>query len=255
MRLGLIDKVALVQGASQGLGYAVALELAWEGARVVVCSRDRDRIEKAAADIREKTGKDPVLPVVCDVTDADARRQALAAAESHFGKVDILVTNSGGPAAGRITDMTSAQWDFALHNNLLAAKDSALEVLPAMRAQGWGRIIFITSIAAKQPIQSLVLSNTARAGLAAFARTLANEVAADGVTVNSVLPGTHDTERLRELHADFGDSERVARDIPMGRLGKPKELAAVVAFLASVRASFVTGQAIVVDGGSSRTTF
>ena len=134
-------------------------------------------------------------------------------------------------------------------------KDSALEVLPGMQAGKWGRIIFITSIAAKQPIQSLILSNTARAGLAGFAKTLATEVAAQGITVNSVLPGTHDTERLQELYKDLADKDRIGRDIPASRLGQPKELAAVVAFLASVRASYVTGQAIVVDGGASRTTF
>lgn len=256
MRLGIDGKVALVQGASQGLGYAIALELAWEGARVAICSRDQGRIDAAAERIREKTGGSAdVLPLACDVSSADARADLLEKVKSSYDNVDILVTNSGGPHAGPYHTLSEEDWAFAINNNLLAMKDSALEVLPGMQANKWGRIIFITSIAAKQPIQSLILSNTARAGLAGFAKTLATEVASQGITVNSVLPGTHDTERLQELYKDFADKDRVARDIPAGRLGKPKELAAVVTFLASVRASYVTGQAIVVDGGSSKTTF
>jgi 3-oxoacyl-[acyl-carrier protein] reductase len=255
MKLGINNKVALVQGASQGLGFAVALELAWEGARVAMVSRDEKRIKLAAARINELTGKDQFLPLACDVSDPVQRKVVLDKIHEKWGPVEILVANSGGPPAGRVDAVSESDWEFAIRNNLVAMKDSAMEVLPDMRSGGFGRIVFITSIAAKQPIQTLVLSNTTRAGLAGFAKTLATEVAAEGITVNSVLPGTHDTERLRELHGDFMDADRIGKDIPAGRLGSPKELAAVVTFLASARASYVTGQAIVVDGGASRTVF
>lgn len=248
MDLGIKNKIAFVQGASSGLGYAAALELAREGCRVAICSRCTERIRKAAEIIQEATHSE-VLPLVCDLGNREARQQAQAQIVSRFGEIDILVGNNGGPPPGEPTTFSSEQWETALTNNLLSMKDSALEVLPGMQANGWGRIIFITSVSVKQPIQSLILSNTARAGLTGFAKTLATSVAASGVTINMVLPGIHETDRVNSLHKDLSNPTALVRDIPMKRMGQPEELAAVIAFLASTQASYITGQSIVVDGG------
>ena len=254
MDLGIKDKVALVQGASSGLGFATALELAREGARVAICSRDQIRIEAAARRIQAETDGQ-VRSFVCDVADADNRRMMLQEITAIWKPITILVANNGGPPAGRYDTLSAQHWTQALQNNLIAMKDSALEVLPGMTGAGWGRIIFITSVSVKQPIDSLILSNTARAGLTGFAKTLSSQVAAQGITVNLVLPGIHDTERVKQLHADLADPALIAKDIPMQRLGRPEELAAVIAFLSSTRASYVTGQSIVVDGGMVRGLF
>lgn len=248
MDFGIKDKVALVQGASSGLGYATALELAREGCQVAICSRDLERIQAAANKINELTGSE-VKAYACDLTDADARHVMLKAIGKDLGPVEILVANNGGPTAGFYDTLTEAAWNKALQGNLIAMKDSAQEVLPGMQSQGWGRIIFITSVSVKQPIDSLILSNTARAGLTGYAKTLSTQVADQGITVNLVLPGIHDTERVKQLHADLADPALIAKDIPMKRLGDPSELAAVIAFLASTRSSYVTGQSVVVDGG------
>lgn len=254
MDFGIKNKVALVQGASTGLGYAAALELAREGCRVAICSRNDERINAAADSIRSETGTG-VTPYVCDIGDFEARRQMLGDVNSEFGEVDILVANNGGPSAGFYDTLDENQWNNALQNNLISMKDSALEVLPAMQKNQWGRIIFITSVSVKQPIDSLILSNTARAGLTGFAKTLSAQVAEKGITVNMVLPGIHNTERVKELHSDLADPELIAKDIPMKRLGQPDELAAVIAFLASTRSSYLTGQSIVVDGGLVKSLF
>ncbi|MCF7921714.1 MAG: SDR family oxidoreductase [Candidatus Marinimicrobia bacterium] len=248
MDFGIQNKNALVQGASSGLGYAAALELAQEGCRVAICSRDAKRIQKAAASISKMTGA-KVQGFACDVTDASARQLMLEEIQNNWGSIDILVANNGGPSAGFYDSLSEEQWNQALLGNLMAMKDSAQEVLGGMRDQGWGRIVFITSVSVKQPIDSLILSNTARAGLTGYAKTLSAQVAEYGVTVNLVLPGIHDTERVKHLHSDLADPALIARDIPMKRLGQPAELAAVIAFLASTRASYITGQSVVVDGG------
>ncbi len=248
MDFGIKNKVALVQGASSGLGYAAALELAREGCRVAICSRDENRIQAAAESIAKTTGT-TVQGFVCDVADSRARASMLDKIEENWGSVDILVANNGGPSAGFFDTLSDEQWNSALTGNLIAMKDSAQEVLGGMRAKGWGRIVFITSVSVKQPIDSLILSNTARAGLTGYAKTLSAQVAEQGITVNMVLPGIHDTERVKHLHSDLADPALIARDIPMKRLGQPQELAAVITFLASTRASYLTGQSIVVDGG------
>ncbi len=242
------NKVAMVQGASSGLGYATALELAKEGCRLAICSRDHERIQKAAASIGKLTGA-TVQGYACDVTNAEARRSMFHEIGKNWGSIDILVANNGGPSAGLYNTIGEDQWNQALQGNLIAMKDSAQEVLEGMIKQGWGRIIFITSVSVKQPIESLILSNTARAGLTGYAKSLSSQVAEHGVTVNMVLPGIHDTERVKQLHSDLADPALIARDIPMKRLGQPKELAAAIAFLASTRASYITGQSLVVDGG------
>ncbi len=248
MDFGIKNKVALVQGASSGLGFATAMELAQEGCRLAICSRDQTRIQKAADAISGSTDA-TVEAFVCDLAQKSSRKQMLEQIQAKWGAVDILVANNGGPSAGFFDTLDEQQWAQALQNNLIAMKDSAQEVLPGMLEKEWGRIVFITSVSVKQPIDSLILSNTARAGLTGYAKTLSTQVADRGVTVNLVLPGIHDTERVKKLHTDLSDPALIAKDIPMKRLGQPRELAAVIAFLTSVRASYVTGQSVVVDGG------
>jgi 3-oxoacyl-[acyl-carrier protein] reductase len=247
MDLGLKDKVALVAAASRGLGRAVAEELAAEGASLVLCARDAT-----------------TLAVPADVTDAAQVKQLVASGIERFGRIDILVTNAGGPPAGRFDQLTQEQWEQAARLTLYSAVHLAREVLPGMKARRWGRILNITSIAVKQPVDNLLLSNSLRAGLTGFARTLANEVAADGVTVNNILPGYTRTERLQELARMMADKLGISAgefcgkweaEIPMGRLGEPREFAAVAAFLVSERASYITGTSIQVDGGWIKSLF
>ena len=257
MDLGLRGKVALVAAASRGLGRAVAFELANEGARLVVCARGSDALEAARDDIVARTGAE-VHAVVADVSDREQVARVASEAESRFGRVDILVTNAGGPPAGPFEAHAWEVWERAVNLTLRSAVELTRAVLPGMRARQWGRVINITSIAVKQPVDNLMLSNSVRSAVTGFARTLANEVATAGVTVNTILPGYTRTERVVELaeataKRDGVSTEEVLarfdREIPMKRLGEPEEFAAVVAFLASERASYVTGQAIAVDGG------
>ena len=257
MDLGLKNKVALVAAGSRGLGRAVAEELAAEGASLVICARDAQTLLETAAQIADHS-KVKVLPVRADVTILDDVTRLFNLGIEEFGKIDILVTNAGGPPAGRFEQLTREQWDDAIRLTLLSAVELARQVLPGMKERHWGRIINITSIAVKQPVENLLLSNSMRAGLTGFARTLANEVAADGITVNNVLPGYTRTERLEELAQMMADKQGISpgefrgkweKEIPMGRLGEPREFAALVAFLASERASYITGTSVQVDGG------
>jgi 3-oxoacyl-[acyl-carrier protein] reductase len=257
MDLGLKNKVALVAASSQGLGRAVAEELAAEGASLVLCSRDAKTLTETAASIADKTNAH-VLAVPADVTKIDDIKRVVDSGIERFGRIDILVTNAGGPPAGRFDQLTREQWDDAIRLTLLSAVELARQVLPGMKERRWGRIINITSIAVKQPVENLLLSNSLRAGLTGFARTLANEIAADGITVNNVLPGYTRTERLEELAHMMAEQQGISenefrarweKEIPMGRLGEPREFAALVTFLASERASYITGTSIQVDGG------
>lgn len=257
MDLGLKDKVALVAASSQGLGRAVAEELAAEGASLVLCARDSETLDQTAAAIAERSNT-RVLAVPADVTVTDDIRRLVDAGIERFGRIDILVTNAGGPPAGRFEQLTHEQWEQAIRLTLLSAVELTRQVLPGMKERRWGRILNITSIAVKQPVENLLLSNSLRAGLTGFARTLANEVAADGITVNNVLPGYTRTERLDELAEMMAEKQGISpsefrgkweQEIPMRRLGEPREFAAVVAFLASERASYITGTSIQVDGG------
>jgi len=260
MDLGLKNKVALVAASSQGLGRAVAEELAAEGASLVLCARDSKTLTETAAAIAESTNAH-VLAVPADVTIVEDIKRLVAAGIERFGRIDILVTNAGGPPAGRFEQLTREQWEQAIRLTLLSAVELARQVLPGMKARRWGRILNITSIAVKQPVENLLLSNSLRAGLTGFARTLANEVASDGITVNNVLPGYTRTERLDELAQMMAQKQGISpnefrskweQEIPMGRLGEPREFAALVAFLASERASYITGTSIQVDGGWTR---
>ena len=257
MDLGLKNRVALVAAGSRGLGRAVAEELAAEGASLVLCARDQKTLAETAAEIAESSNAH-VLAVPADVTKDDDIRRLIASGIERFGQIDILVTNAGGPPAGKFDQLTREQWDEAIKLTLLSAVELARQVLPGMKDRHWGRILNITSIAVKQPVDNLLLSNSLRAGLTGFARTLANEVAGFGITVNNVLPGYTRTERLDELAQMMAEKEGISPDqfrgrwekeIPMGRLGEPHEFAALVAFLASERASYITGTSVQVDGG------
>jgi 3-oxoacyl-[acyl-carrier protein] reductase len=256
MDLGLRDRVAVVAAGSKGLGRAVAAELAAEGAAVVICARGRAALEAACEHIQRLGGRAHL--VVADVAVPDEPTRVVAEAQQAFGPVDILVTNSGGPRAGRFEDLTREDWAAATRVLLSSAVEFARAVLPGMRERRWGRILNITSIAAKQPVDGLMLSNSLRSAVTAFGRTLANEVAAEGVTVNNLMPGYTRTERVVELAehlaaADGTTPDAVVRrweaEIPMRRIGEPREFAALAAFLASERANYITGQSIAVDGG------
>jgi len=262
MDLGLRDRVAVVAAGSKGLGRAIASALAAEGARVVVCAREAEALGEACRAIAADGGR--THGVVADVSVSDDVTRVVADAERVFGPVEILVTNSGGPKAGRFETLTPEDWDAATRLLLLSAVGFARAVLPGMRARRWGRIINVTSIAAKQPVDGLMLSNSLRAGVVAFARTLANEVAADGVTVNNLLPGYTRTDRVVDLSRQMAATDRTTPEeivkrweaaIPMKRLGEPGEFAALAAFLASEQAAYITGQSIAVDGGWIRGLF
>jgi 3-oxoacyl-[acyl-carrier protein] reductase len=256
VNLGLEGKVAVVVASSKGLGRAAALELAAEGARVVICARGEEALEATRADIQAAGGE--VRAVSVDTGNAADLERLIATAESEFGPVDILVTNGGGPTPGTFDEVGDSDWDAAVEGTLNSVVRLSRRVLPGMRERGWGRIIHITSIAVKQPVDGLILSNTVRAGVTGFARSLANEVASDGVTVNCVMPGFTWTERVDELadkQAAGSDASREQviagweNSIPARRLGEPNELAALIAFLASERAGYITAQSIPVDGG------
>ncbi len=243
MDLGIDGRTAVVAAASKGLGFAAATALAAEGVRVAMCSRNEAEIVAAA----ERVGSGAV-PIVADVGTVAGALGFVADAQRALGTVDILVANGGGPPAGNFAAVTDSDaYARAFESNALSTIAMCQTLIPEMQERGWGRVVAITSIAVRQPIPSLILSNTARAGLTGFLKTVAREVAGDGVTVNSVQPGLHATERVTGL---YGDTSSLGAAIPAGRVGDPMDFGAVVAFLCSAAAGFVTGAAIPVDGGA-----
>jgi 3-oxoacyl-[acyl-carrier protein] reductase len=244
MDLGIAGKRAAVAAASRGLGFAAAAALAAEGVHVAICGRDPATVDDAAARIRHDA-----IPIVADVSTAAGATGFVDAARDALGGLDILVPNAGGPPAGdfaAIDDLDAYARAFEL--NALSTIAMCKAAVPAMQAQRWGRVVAITSISVRQPIATLILSNTARAGVTGFLKTLATEVAPDGVTVNSLQPGLHATERLRALH---GDGQDPGAAIPVRHVGRPEDFGACVAFLCSAAANSITGAAIPVDGGIS----
>jgi 3-oxoacyl-[acyl-carrier protein] reductase len=262
MDLGIQGKVALVAAASKGLGRAIATGLAAEGARVAICARTYHTLQRAAAEIGSQTGAE-VVPVAADVSRPDDCRAFVEAAVGRWGSVDILVNNSGGPPPGPFEVHNDTAWAAAVESTLMNVVRLTRLVLPYMKAKRWGRIVNVESISVKQPVDNLLLSNSIRPAAIGLAKTLALELAPYGILVNNVCPGSHDTDRLRALAAARATkSGRSAEDelqataatIPLGRLGRPDELANVAIFLCSERASYVTGSTILVDGGAYRGT-
>lgn len=240
MDLKLSGKTALVMGGSKGLGRAIAAELAGEGVRVAIMSRDAGRVAQSAKELG-------VLGFAGDVSANGGGRQAVEQATALLGAVpDILVTNTGGPKPGSFEAMNREAWNDGFNNLWMSLVDGVQAVLPSMRQKRWGRILAVTSVAAREPQPGLVVSNSLRAGLLGLVNSLSRDVAADGITVNALLPGYTNTDRMAELGVSDAS---MGPKIPAGRLGQPEEFAALAAFLASDRASYITGQAIAVDGG------
>lgn len=257
MDLGLKNRVALVAASSQGIGLATAEAFAAEGCRIAMCARTPQTLHAAAERIRKQRNAE-VFAEAFDVADPEAVGQFVAAVGRQFGSVDICVTNAGGPPARGFLAATLDDWYRAIELNFLSAVYFAREVIPYMQRRHWGRIITITSITTKQPVADLVLSNAVRAAVVGLVKSLANEFGKDGILVNNVGPGFTATDRLKELartrSAAAGKSEQEiaegwAAEAPLKRLGEPRELADAIVWLASERASYITGQTVLVDGG------
>jgi 3-oxoacyl-[acyl-carrier protein] reductase len=263
MDLGLKDKVALVTASSKGLGRACALALAREGAKVAICARDGKALKAAADEIVMTTGSE-VLAVPADMANSRDIQQVVKETVKHFGKLQILVTNAGGPPAGNFTDFEDKQWQEALNLTLMSTVRLIRAALPYMQQEGWGRIINITSMSVKEPLDNLILSNAIRPAVHGLAKTLSQQFAPYGITVNNVMPGAIRTDRVEQLAQARSEKneQTVAEAIiemgkaaALGRIGEPEEFGAVVAFLASERASYITGVSLPVDGGRIKGTF
>jgi 3-oxoacyl-[acyl-carrier protein] reductase len=257
MDLGIKDKIAIVAASSKGLGKAVALGLSEEGVRLTICSRGKEALEETAEEIKSGTGAE-VLAISGDVSKPEDVKEIVSQTIRKYGTVHILVNNAGGPPLGDFLGFSPDDWQRALDLNLLSTVNLTREVIPYMQKQKWGRVINITSVAVKQPIEGLILSNTSRAGVIGFAKSISNEFARDNILVNNVCPGRILTDRIIHLARERAKRGMVSteevinsweKDIPIGRIGKPRELADLVVFLSSERASYITGVTIQVDGG------
>ena len=259
MDTGLEDKAALVGGASRGIGRAIALALAREGATVALCARNQETLDKARDEIRNETGA-TVLSLICDMSRQEDIKAAVAAAADAFGRLDIVVNNAGGPPMGAFDTLDDTYWQHAIDQNLLSAVRTTREALPHLRRSASGRIINITSVAVKQPIDGLMLSNATRLAVIGWAKTLSRELAPNGITVNNICPGNIATERLISLIEERAKRQKQSLEeavsleegrIPMGFLGEPDDVAALAVFFASDKARYITGTTVQVDGGST----
>jgi 3-oxoacyl-[acyl-carrier protein] reductase len=260
MDLGLQDKIALVTAASKGLGKAVALRLAQEGAHVTICARGEEPLARAAAEIEEQT-RCQVLAIQADVSDTATAEKLVQATTERFGRLDILVTNAGGPPPGQFLDLTPEDWETSIRLTLMSAVRLCYAAIPVMKEQGEGSILAMTSITVKQPLPNLVLSNSLRLSIIGLIKTLADELAPFGIRVNGICPGWTHTDRVEQLLRDRAvrklttteeEAAKIAIDIPMGRMGTPEEFAKAAAFLVSPAASYITGVSLLVDGGMYR---
>lgn len=257
MDLGLKSKVALVTAASKGIGKAIAMALAAEGCEISICSRTKEDLLNTVSEIRRLYGIDPCWNV-CDLNKVKDIENTIISTNKHLGKIDILVNNCGGPIAGTLSDLEDENWYSAFEQVLLSVIRFCNLATPDMIASDWGRVINITSVAAMQPIENLMLSNTLRNGIIGFAKTLSNDLAKFNITVNNIAPGFTLTNRLYELAVNRAKQKGISheqilvdmtKEIPMNRLAKPEEIASVAVFLASKQASYLTGNTIQVDGG------
>ena len=257
MDLGLKDRVAIVAASSQGLGKAAALGLAREGARLALCARTESTLLQTAEEIRRETGVE-VMARALDVTNYEQVRSFVAGAVERFGRLDICIANAGGPPSKVFAETSLEDWHAAANLNLMSTVHFAREALPVMQERRWGRFIAITSVTVKQPVEGLILSNAVRAGVSGLIKSLANEYGPYNVLVNNVCPGYTATARLVSLAARLAEKEGVTpqeienrwtSQTPLGRVGRPEEFANLVVFLASERASYITGASIAVDGG------
>jgi len=260
MDLELHDKVALVTAASKGLGQAVALRLAQEGAHVAICARGRESLREGVARIEAETGHEP-LALPADVSDPAAADALVKATVKRFGRLDVLVINAGGPPPGQFLDLTPKDWEDAARLTLMSAVRLCYAAVPLMKEQGAGSILAMTSITVKQPLPNLILSNSLRLGVTGLVKTLADELAPFGIRVNSICPGWTHTARVDQLLRDQAarngttpeeEAAKITAAIPLGRIGRPEEFAAAAAFLVSDAASYVTGVSLLVDGGMYR---
>jgi len=263
MNLGIKDKTAIISASSKGLGKSCAEQLAAEGCNLTIFSRNQSNIKRAAKEIEQKY-KVNVLPLKADASKLNDVKYVVESTIRKFGTVHILINNAGGPPFGYFEDFSTKNWQNALELNLLSVVNLTREVLPFMKKQKWGRIINITSIAVKQPVDGLILSNTARTGVIGLAKTLSNEYASYNILINNVCPGRIMTDRIKELAEKRSKQAKksikavikeMESDIPLARIGKPEELSSMVAFLASEKASYITGNTIQIDGGLNKGLF
>ncbi|MBV9575791.1 MAG: SDR family oxidoreductase [Gammaproteobacteria bacterium] len=264
MDLGLKNKVVIISGASQGLGYASALSFAREGAKIAICSRKKDRIELAAAKIKAEIPSADILALPADVTETHSIQQFVNQVIEKWGTVHVCITNTGGPPSIQFMEAGDEVWQQSFNLTLMSAVRLSRAVVPLMQKQQWGRIIHICSASVKNPIPNLLMSNAIRSAVVAMSKTQSNELAADNILVNCLLPGWTDTERVNEIMGAKAKYQQISLEeayamrknmIPLKRMGKPEEIANSVVFLASEPASFITGTTLTVDGGETRVPF